>query len=77
MYNATGIYVLNVRAEDKINGNRMFTSFVIYSTIGDKIREYYKKGRRIMVEYKIEKSKRELPDGRNEFFTNRVVERIS
>ena len=77
MYNATGIYVLNVRAEDKINGNRMFTSFVIYSTIGDKIREYYKKGRRIMVEYKIEKSKRELPDGRNEFYTNRVVERIS
>lgn len=77
MYNATGIYVLNVRGEDKINGNRMFTSFVIYSTIGDKIREYYKKGRRIMVEYKIEKSKRELPDGRNEFFTNRVVERIS
>lgn len=77
MYNATGIYLLNVRAEDKINGNRMFTSFVIYSALGDKIREYYKKGRRIMVEYKIEKSKRELPDGQNEYYTNRVVERIS
>ncbi len=76
MHNAKGIYVLNVRAEDKMNGNKMYTSFIIYSALGDKIREYYKKDRRIMVEYKLEKSKRELPDGRNEYYTNRVVERI-
>ena len=36
-----------MRAEDKINGKKMFTGFVIYSTIEDKIREYYKKGCRI------------------------------
>ena len=55
MYNATGIYLLNVRAEDKINGNRMFTSFVIYSALGDKIREYYKKAAALWLNIKSKK----------------------
>lgn len=74
--NSNGIYILTVYAENKDSGERIHMPFVIYGTFGKTIEEKFKKGQRILVEYKIEKSKRQRCDATTEHFTNRVVERI-
>lgn len=73
--NAEGIFVLSAYAEAD-NGSRLHVSFIVYGEQAEKIQSRFSKGQRILIEYKIEKSKRILRNGKNEYFTNRVVERV-
>lgn len=74
--NSSGIYILTIYAENHETGEKVHMPFVIYGPLGKTIEEKYKKGQCILVEYKIEKSKRIRRDNSVEHFTNRVVERI-
>lgn len=74
--NAEGIYKMNVFFIDQRRHRKMYASFIIYGDLGRSVAEYYSKGRRMIVEYSIQKSKRELKNGEIIYFTNRVVERV-
>lgn len=75
--NSEGIYILDVVSDNSDVRDRQYFSFTIYGKHGDKIAEAYPRGRRILIEYKQEKSKRLRRDNSAEYFTNLVVERIN
>jgi len=48
----------------------------VYGALGEFIESNFTKGELVLVEYKIEKSKRLRPDGQADYFTNCVLEKI-
>ena len=73
---AEGIYNLTVLYEsDRKYGPQHF-EFVVYGSLGEKLMSNYKKGQYVNVQYKAEKVRHIRSDGRAEFFTNFVVEKI-
>ena len=52
-------------------------NFVIYGSLGEKIMDAYEKGQYITVQYKVERSKHIRDDGKTDYYTNYVVEKIS
>ena len=49
---------------------------MVYGVLGEHIINTFHKGETVLIEYKVEKSKRTLADGSGEYFTNYVIERI-
>ena len=50
--------------------------FVVYGPLGEKLMSAYEKGQYVNVQYKVEKVRHIRNDGKPEFFTNFVVEKI-
>lgn len=72
--NANNIYVLSALEEK--NHAKIHLRFMVYGALGEFIEATVTKGELILIEYKIEKSKRLRPDGQADYFTNCVLERI-
>ena len=72
--NANNIYVLSALEEK--NHAKIHLRFMVYGALGEFIEATFTKGELILIEYKIEKSKRLRPDGQADYFTNCVLERI-
>ena len=73
---ATGIYSMSVMSDGDEHSKRQHIDFVVYGTLGEKIAKEFKPGQFITVEYKFEKTKRELPTGETEYYTDCVLEKI-
>lgn len=74
---AHGIYVVDMlrnNPETKVNDH---FKFYAYGKIGEVIEQRFSKGKEALVEYKIEKSKRENEDGKAEYFVNCVIESMT
>lgn len=74
--NSEGIYKLDTVAPEPNSYNREHQSFIVFGSFGEVIKQTYKPGQQITVEYKLEKSVSKLPNGETEVFTNCVVEKI-
>ena len=75
--NAEGIYNLSVLYNSDLKYGPQHFNFVIYGSLGEKIMDAYEKGQYITVQYKVERSKHIRDDGKTDYFTNYVVEKIS
>ena len=70
------VYRLDVYyAMPKARAPQRFT-FYVYGAKGDDILKNYQKGQAILLQYKIEKSRRVRSNGKVDYFTNLVVERL-
>lgn len=74
--NADGIYNVSVLLEDEQKKNKTHLHFIVYGVLGEHIMNTFHKGETVLIEFKVEKSKRMLADGMGEYFTNYVIERI-
>ena len=75
--NSKNVYRLDVLyTAGKTNAPQRFTFFV-YGPKGDDIQKNYKKGQAVLLQYKIEKSKRKRLNGKTDYYTNLVVERLT
>lgn len=73
---AEGIYNLSVLYDSDLKYGPQHFEFVVYGSLGEKLMSAYKKGQFVNVQYKVEKVKHIRSDGKSEFFTNFVVEKI-
>ncbi len=74
--NSKDVYRLDVLYKvSKTRAPQRFT-FIVYGPKGEDILKNYKKGQAILLQYKIEKSKRTRSDGKTDYYTNLVVERL-
>ena len=74
---AEGIYDLSIVLNDPVRKRPQHFSFVVYGVLGDSIERRFAKGKTVTIEYKIEKSKRSRRDGRVDYYTNLVLEKIA
>jgi hypothetical protein len=74
--NADNIYMVSVLEERSSDNSKLHQRFVVYGALGEFIESNFTKGELVLVEYKIEKSKRLRPDGQADYFTNCVLEKI-
>ena len=75
--NAEGIYNLSVLYNSDLKYGPQHFNFVIYGALGEKIMDAYDKGQYITVQYKVERSEHIRDDGKTDYYTNYVVEKIS
>lgn len=73
---AEGIYDLTIMLNDPLKRRPQHFSFIVYGVLGESIEKRFVKGQTVLVEYKIEKSKRTRRDGKVDHFTNLVLEKI-
>ena len=70
---AHGIYIVDMlRNNPETHVNEHF-KFYAYGTLGEMIKQRFPKGKEAIVEYKLEKSKREDEDGKADYFVNCVI----
>lgn len=74
---ADGIYNVCILFEDPARYKKQHFNFVVYGVLGDTLEKRFEKGQCVAVEYKVEKSKRVRKDGRTDYFTNLVLEKIA
>ena len=74
--NADSIYSVSVLLENEQKKNKTHLHFMVYGVLGEHIMNSFCKGETVLIEFKVEKSKRMLADGTGEYFTNYVIERI-
>ena len=74
---ADGIYNVCILFEDPARYKKQHFNFVVYGVLGDTLEKRFEKGQCVAVEYKVEKSKRIRKDGRTDYFTNLVLEKIA
>ena len=75
--NSKNVYRLDVLYKaSKAKTPQRFT-FYVYGPKGDDIQKNYQKGQAVLLQYKIEKSKRTRLNGKNDYYTNLVVERLT
>lgn len=74
---AEGIHELTVLFDDPVGRILQHFTFVVYGVLGDSIERRFKKGQTVTIEYKVEKSKRSRFDGRTDYYTNLVLEKIA
>lgn len=74
---ADGIYNVCVLFEGPEKYSEQHFSFVVYGVLGNAIERRFEKGQAVVVEYKVEKSKRIRRDGKSDYFTNLVLEKIA
>ena len=73
---AEGIYNLSVLYDSDLKYGPQHFDFVVYGPLGEKLMSAYEKGQYVNVQYKVEKVRHIRNDGKPEFFTNFVVEKI-
>ena len=74
---AEGIYNVCILFEDPNRYNKQHFNFVVYGVLGDTLENRFEKGQCVAVEYKVEKSKRIRKNGKTDYFTNLVLEKIA
>ena len=75
--NSKDVYRLDVLYKVSKSRTPQRFTFYVYGPKGEDIRNNYKKGQAILLQYKIEKSKRTRSDGKTDYYTNLVVERLT
>lgn len=75
--NAEGIYNLSVLYNSDLKYGPQHFNFVIYGALGEKIMTAYEKRQYVSIQYKVERIKHFRDDGKTDYFTNYVVEKIS
>lgn len=74
---AEGIYNLDVLYDSDLKYGPQHFNFVVYGPLGEKLMTAYEKGQFVSVQYKVERIKHIRKDGRTDYFTNYVVEKIN
>ncbi len=72
-----GIYIVDMMRKSRLQPVNEHFKFYVYGVLGEKIGQRFSKGKEAIVEYKLEKSRRESEGGKTDYYLNCVIERMT